>query len=84
MDEGLGWRVQLGAFSTENAARQGWSSLQSKSSKLKSEAAYYDQNTSGIVRLQTGSFGSRGAADSHCNGLKSQGVSCFVVKAGAN
>jgi uncharacterized protein len=83
-DQGAGWRVQLGAFSNEASAMKEWTTLQSRSPKLKSGSAIYDAAPSGVVRLQTGSYSSRSAADSYCNGLKSQGVSCFVVKSSAN
>jgi uncharacterized protein len=80
-DPNAAWRVQLGAFSNEATAQREWTSLQARVPNLKTESAFYSPTASGVVRLQTGGFATRTAADSHCAALKSQSLSCFVVKA---
>ncbi len=75
-----GWRVQLGAFGNENAARKAYGDLQSAHGSLKAVEAFYETLPNGTVRLQVGGYANRGNADSLCGKLKAEQMSCFVVK----
>lgn len=70
-----GWRVQLGAFSTQAAAAGLFAKL---SGSLPDRQAYYVP-VGKVVRLQAGPFESRAAAAAACTRLKPQ--PCFAVEA---
>ncbi len=75
-----GWRVQLGAFGNENAARKAWGDIQNAHGSLTGVDAFYETLPNGTVRLQVGGYANRGGADALCGKLKSEQMSCFVVK----
>ncbi|MEO9469330.1 SPOR domain-containing protein [Parasphingorhabdus sp.] len=73
------WRVQLGAFSNQNKAKNLWSSLENRISALRQLQPYLV--TSGnITRLQAGPFATRQQADRMCGTVKSTGNACIVKK----
>jgi TPR repeat protein len=74
-----GWRVQLGAFASEAAARSAWSSVSGKAAALKGLQPYVVRAGS-ITRLQAGPLATRAAADRACQAAKAAGSACFVVK----
>jgi uncharacterized protein len=73
-----GWRVQLGAFGTQNAAQSAWALLQRKASSTLSNSAPSFEPAGNATRLLVAGFDSRSAANGLCGRLKSQGVTCFV------
>jgi uncharacterized protein len=75
-----GWRVQLGAFGNESAARRAWGEFQAAHDALKTAEPYFEPSAAGTVRLQAGGYSSRSGADSLCGKLKAAQMSCFVVK----
>jgi uncharacterized protein len=75
-----GWRVQLGAFGNEAAARRAWGEFQAAHDALKSAEPYFEPSAAGTVRLQAGGYQNRSGADSLCGKLKAEQMSCFVVK----
>ncbi|WP_373084505.1 SPOR domain-containing protein [Sneathiella sp.] len=81
---GTKFRVQLGSFSTADAAEKQWSMLQSKYKSLLSDMSYrvqdFDVKGKGTYhRLQAGAYDSRGSATSLCEKLKAQKQDCLVV-----
>ncbi|MFN3592588.1 MAG: SPOR domain-containing protein, partial [Thermaurantiacus sp.] len=59
---GDGWRVQLGAFQNESAARTAWATLMSQAGQLLDGARPLFATRGGLVRLQVGPFADRSAA----------------------
>lgn len=75
-----GWKVQLGAYANERAARTAWATLVSQSAGLlKGESPVYSPR-GGLVRLQVGPLESRKAASSLCTKLAAAGRPCFVTE----
>ncbi len=82
VEQGLaeGWRVQLGAYTTEAAARQAWATLVSQSAGLvRGLSPLYDPRA-GLVRLQLGPFAGREEASALCQQLAAGGRPCFVTR----
>ncbi len=75
-----GWRVQLGAFGSAEAAQRAWTSLSGNNPALASVSPNYDATSSGGARLQAGNFQGRSEADALCGKLKATNTPCFVVK----
>lgn len=72
------WRIQLGAFSTEDRAQRLWKSLSPKVTAL--HGLKPDLVRAGsITRLQTGPFASNAAADQACAAVKRAGGQCLTV-----
>jgi cell division septation protein DedD len=77
---GEDWRVQLGAYATEGAARQAWASLVSQSAgQLQGLTPLYHPRA-GLVRLQIGPFAARQEANALCQRLSAAGRPCFVTR----
>lgn len=73
------WRVQLGAFSDQNKARNLWSSLEGRISALRQLQPYLVR-AGNITRLQAGPFATRAEADRMCSTVKSTGNACIIKK----
>jgi len=75
-----GWKVQLGAYANERAARTAWATLVSQSATLlKGRKPVYNPR-GGLVRLQVGPFEERPEAAELCAKLAAAGRPCFVTK----
>ena len=75
-----GWKVQLGAYANERAARTAWATLVSQSATLlKGKTPVYAPR-GGLVRLQVGPFDDRAPAADLCAKLSAAGRPCFVTK----
>jgi hypothetical protein len=75
-----GWKVQLGAYANERAARTAWATLVSQSATLlKGKSPVYNPR-GGLVRLQVGPFEARPDAAELCAKLSASGRPCFVTK----
>ncbi len=80
-DARTGWSVQLGAFSTNAAARQAWTTYSKRFASLDGYAATSHQAVvSGktYFRLTANGLGTRQAAASLCGAVKRSGGVCFV------
>jgi TPR repeat protein len=75
---GGGWKVQLGAFSTPDAAKSAWASLSGKAPTLKVLSPSYTA-AGNFTRLQAGPLASRSAANTACAAVKAAGSACFPV-----
>jgi hypothetical protein len=77
------FRIQLGAFRSENAASQAWSDLQRRNrpvlGDLRPNITTAETSSGTFFRLQAGSLRSRDAAVQTCAQLKAAGNDCFVV-----
>ncbi len=81
----VAYRVQLGAFRSEDAARKAWGDLQKKHEELLSGEVYKVQSVEitgkGMFhRLQAGAFKKRDGAASLCTKLKAERQDCLVAK----
>ncbi len=74
-----GWRVQLGAFASESAARTAWATLLSQAGDLLAGLSPLFTPRGGLVRLQLGPFSDRAAARDLCARLSAGGRPCFVT-----
>lgn len=74
-----GWRVQLGAFGSEAAARSAWTGVSGRAAALKGLQPYIVR-VGTVTRLQAGPMSTRAAADRACQAVKAAGSPCFVVK----
>lgn len=74
------WRIQFGAFGTENNATRLWNGLEAKVSGLNGYTPYLIDAGS-VTRLQAGQFASRAAAEAMCSKVKAAvpGQACIVV-----
>jgi hypothetical protein len=82
---GAGYRLQLGAVRTEEAAKQEWQRLQRAQpdllGKLTLTAARVDLGDKGIFyRIQAGPIADGAEAAQSCATLKSRNVGCILVK----
>jgi cell division septation protein DedD len=80
-----GYRLQLGAFRNEEAARHGWETVKKANGDLLGgfTAAWprADLGARGIYyRVQTGSVGDAAAAERLCGELKRRNVGCIIVR----
>ena len=74
------WRVQVGAFSSDDRAAAAWQAIQASNSAVVSGVSPVYQSAGGVTKLQLGSFASRSGADTLCSNLKAAGQGCFVVR----
>jgi cell division septation protein DedD len=70
------WRVQLGAFSEENKAKNLWNKLEGSVSALSGLQPYLVR-AGAITRLQAGPFATRAQAESICSSVKASGNDCI-------
>jgi len=70
------WRIQLGAFSSQGAARSQWESLKGRSRALSGLQPYLIQ-IGALTRLQAGPFATRIDADRGCAAARALGQACF-------
>jgi cell division septation protein DedD len=75
-----GFKVQLGAYANERAARTAWATLVSQSADLLKGAKPLYAPRGGLVRLQVGPFETRKDASSLCTKLAAAGRPCFVTE----
>lgn len=75
-----GWRVQLGAYATEQAARTAWATVVAQSAALLRGRAPLYAPRGGLVRLQVGPFAERAQASELCANLAAAGRPCFVTR----
>ena len=73
------WRVQLGAFGTDDAAKKLWASLKGKVTRLSSYQPYLVKGGN-ITRLQAGPLASQAEADKLCSAVKAAGADCLIKK----
>ncbi len=73
------WRVQLGAFSDQNKARNLWTSLEGRISALRQLQPYLVK-AGNITRLQAGPFATQAEANRMCSTVKSTGNACIVKR----
>ena len=78
--EAEGFKVQLGAYANESAARTAWATLVSQSAELlKGRKPIYSPRGN-LVRLQVGPYPERGDAAELCTKLAAAGRPCFVTR----
>lgn len=75
---GGGWRVQLGAYGSEAAARGQWQQMVRSIAALSSLRPTYEK-AGALTRLRAGPLAGRAAADRTCAAAKAAGKACFVV-----
>lgn len=73
------WRIQLGAFSSQESARGLWNSIKGRSGMLSPLAPFFVQ-VGPLTRLQAGPFATKAAADRACGAARSIGQACFSVR----
>lgn len=74
------WRIQLGAFGNDDAARTAWADIRNRSSAIAAlEPRIEPMPAKGLVRLQAGPVGDRAAAEKLCNAAAAVGQGCFPV-----
>lgn len=73
------WYVQLGAYTSEAAARAAWAALVAQSADLLEGQAPVYAPRGGLVRLQVGPLDDRGIAADLCARLAAAGRPCFVT-----
>ncbi|WP_025898665.1 SPOR domain-containing protein [Sneathiella glossodoripedis] len=81
----VAYRVQLGAFRSEDAARKAWSDLQKKHEELLRGEVYKIQSVDvtgkgKFHRLQAGAFKNRDGATALCGKLKAAKQDCLIAK----
>ncbi|MFA7440148.1 MAG: SPOR domain-containing protein [Sphingomonadaceae bacterium] len=75
-----GWKVQLGAYTSDQAARTAWATLVANSGDLlKGQKPLY-QSGGRLVRLQVGPLAGREEARQLCQKLSASGRPCFVTQ----
>jgi hypothetical protein len=76
-----GWRIQLGAFSSEAVARAAWADVSARSSKLGQMTPWFEPVPGkSLVRLQVKGVESRDQAISLCAHAAAAGFDCLPVK----
>jgi cell division septation protein DedD len=78
--ETKGFKVQLGAYANERAARTAWATLVSQSASLLKGSTPIYSPRGGLVRLQVGPYEARKEASSLCTKLAAAGRPCFVTE----
>ncbi|MEH6716116.1 SPOR domain-containing protein [Parasphingorhabdus flavimaris] len=73
------WRVQLGAFSDEDKAKNLWTRLESSVSALAGLQPYLVR-AGEFTRLQAGPFATRAQAEAMCNNVKASGNDCLAKR----
>jgi TPR repeat protein len=74
------WRVQLGAYATEPAARTAWATLVAQMADLLDGRSPVYSPRGSLVRLQIGPFAERTDAADLCARLSAAGRPCFVTQ----
>lgn len=82
---GKGYRLQLGALASEDAAKQEWLRLQRREpdvlGRLSLTVSRIDLGAKGIYyRIQAGPIADAGQAAQSCAALKSRNIGCILVK----
>lgn len=72
-----GWRVQLGAFGSEAAARAAWVKVKGRAG-LSGLQPMFVKGPS-VTRLQAGPLPNRPAAERACGSAKAAGAPCFII-----
>jgi len=75
---GTGWKVQLGAFSSEASAAAQWGKVVGLSAFRGANPIYVPVKS--FVRLQAGPFATRAAAHAACDAAKTVGQECFALQ----
>ncbi len=77
------YRLQLGAFGSEEVARTNWQAMQTRHANVLAALDYDIQSvnigTRTLYRLRVGPFGSRLEAETACDQLKAAGQECLLV-----
>jgi cell division septation protein DedD len=73
------WRIQLGAFSADDAAKKLWNNLKGKVARLGSYQPYLVK-AGNVTRLQAGPLASQADADRLCASVKAAGADCMIKK----
>lgn len=74
-----GWRVQLGAFPSQDVADSEWVKIRAARADLLGTATPLYQQAGPFLRLQVGPYPSRAAAKAFCAKLTAAGTACFVI-----
>lgn len=72
------WRVQLGAYGSEDAAKSVWQRLVEKTAILRGLTPTYEQ-AGAVVRLRAGPLPDRTAAARACSAAESAGAPCLLL-----
>lgn len=80
VDDAKGFKVQLGAYANERAARTAWATLVSQSADLLKGLKPIYAPRGGLVRLQVGPYEARKEASTLCSKLAAAGRPCFVTE----
>lgn len=83
---GSAWVVQLGAFSSRDSARAGWSTLVRRNDSLGQFPVVHSEATIGgqqFYRVAIAGFSDRAGAERVCSTLQARGSACFVRQGGA-
>ena len=75
-----GWRVQLGAYANESAARTAWATLVSQSATILEGKKPVYSPKGRLVRLQVGPYPKKVTARDLCAKLSAAGRPCFVTE----
>ncbi len=75
-----GWRVQLGAFSSQKQADAAWSSIKTSQSSAIGKAKPIFDTSGPVVKFQLGPYASKDAARDTCAKLAFAGKACFVTQ----
>ena len=75
---GGGWQVQLGAYSSETAAKAAWARLGGKAPSLRRLKPSYGK-AGAFTRLRAGSLADKAGAEQACTAARSAGGACFLV-----
>lgn len=75
-----GWKVQLGAYKSQGAARTAWAMLVSQSTALLNGLNPIYTTGGNLVRLQVGPYAEKTDASSLCSDLSAAGRPCFVTR----
>ncbi|MEO1018859.1 MAG: SPOR domain-containing protein [Pseudomonadota bacterium] len=83
-DSSIGFRLQLGAFGSDIAARLAWAAYRERFGEVIADLSPHIARSSGaepVFRLQAGPFPNRDTASTVCASVKERGGDCFVVAA---
>ncbi|PWG03691.1 SPOR domain-containing protein [Sphingosinicella humi] len=72
------WRVQLGAYSSADSAREQWTAASKKIAALKGLHPYYEP-AGKLTRLRVGPLADKAAAEGLCASVKAAGQGCYIV-----
>ena len=73
-----GWRVQLGAFSSQANAQRHWADVSRRVAALGGMRPMFSA-AGAVTRLQAGTLSNRAAAERVCAAVRSGGAACFIV-----